>query len=66
MHITINGESHTIAAGLSLRMLIETLQLDLEKIAVEHNLEIIPAGMYHERVVNEGDQIEIVHFIGGG
>lgn len=66
MQVTINGEAHVVSEGLSLSRLLEQLQLDLEKVAVEHNLEIVPASIYHERVVNEGDQIEIVHFIGGG
>jgi thiamine biosynthesis protein ThiS len=45
---------------------VETLGLDLRKVAVERNLEIVPRSIYAQTLLAEGDRIEIVHFIGGG
>jgi thiamine biosynthesis protein ThiS len=46
--------------------LVAALDLDARKIAVERNLEIVPRSVYEVTPLNEGDHIEIVHFIGGG
>jgi sulfur carrier protein len=48
-----------------LGLLIE-LGLDMRKVAVERNEEIVPRSRYHETWLDSGDQLEIVHFIGGG
>lgn len=66
MHITLNGERTHFPESLSLRQMLEGLQLDPDKIAVERNLEIIPHSAYEETWLEESDVIEIVHFIGGG
>lgn len=66
MHITLNGEHTHFPETLSLRQMLEGLQLDPDKIAVERNLEIIPHSAYEKTWLEEGDVIEIVHFIGGG
>jgi thiazole synthase len=46
--------------------LLARLDLDARKIALERNLEIVPRSSYDRMMLGEGDQIEIVHFIGGG
>jgi thiazole synthase len=66
MQITINGESRRLDVPLNLSQLLGTLGLDARKIAVERNLEIVPRSQYGEVLVQEGDRLEIVHFIGGG
>jgi thiamine biosynthesis protein ThiS len=66
MRVTINGETHHLEPGVSLGRLLEQFQLDSDKVAIEHNLHIIPAASCHNVWVNEGDRIEIVHFMGGG
>jgi thiazole synthase len=66
LSLKINGEPREIERPLSVRELLTTLGLDPAKIAVERNLEIVPRSQYAEVTVDEGDRLEIVHFIGGG
>ncbi|HUC17848.1 MAG TPA: sulfur carrier protein ThiS [Acetobacteraceae bacterium] len=51
---------------LSVAGLIAHLGLEVRKVAVERNLEIVPRSLYAETWLAAGDQLEIVHFIGGG
>ena len=64
--ITVNGEHKRIAAGLSLADLASELGLVPEKVAVERNLEVVPRSTLKDVTVEDGDDIEIVHFVGGG
>ena len=66
MQITLNGEARQLDEGVSVRALLVGLGLDPAKIAVERNLEIVPRSTYDQVALNEGDRLEIVHFIGGG
>jgi thiamine biosynthesis protein ThiS len=66
MQLTINGEARRYDALTTLSSLIETLGLDPRKVAIEHNLEIVPRSTYAATPLADGDRIEIVHFIGGG
>ncbi len=66
MQIKINGEPRTVAESLDLAALIEQIGLAGKRIAVELNREIVPHGQYGQRLLNDGDQVEIVHAIGGG
>ncbi|WP_082669904.1 sulfur carrier protein ThiS [Sphingomonas sanguinis] len=64
--ITVNGEHKRVAAGLSLADLANQLGLVPEKVAVERNLEVVPRSTLAQVQVEDGDEIEIVHFVGGG
>ncbi len=64
--ITVNGEHKRVAAGLSLADLASQLGLVPEKVAVERNLEVVPRSTLAQVEVEDGDEIEIVHFVGGG
>jgi thiazole synthase len=64
--ITVNGEHKRVAAGLTITQLAETLGLVPEKIAVERNLEVVPRSTLGQVIVDDGDELEIVHFVGGG
>jgi thiamine biosynthesis protein ThiS len=64
--LTVNGDSMRIPAGLTLAGLIAQLELDTRKVAVERNLEIVPRSTYGVVRLEDGDRLEIVHFIGGG
>jgi len=64
--ITVNGEHKRVTAGLTIRQLAEELGLVPEKIAVERNLEVVPRSTLGEVIVDDGDELEIVHFVGGG
>lgn len=66
MRITLNGENHEVASGLTVEGLLKTLRLEPKKVAVERNLEIVRRSDFGEVCLAEGDRIEIVHFIGGG
>lgn len=64
--LTVNGEPMNVAAGLTVAGLITQLELDVRKVAVERNLEIVPRSTYGDVRLETGDALEIVHFIGGG
>lgn len=66
MQIQVNGEAREINADATLAELIEQLELTGKRIAIELNLEIIPRSEHTETRLNAGDQVEIVHAIGGG
>ncbi|MCI5049707.1 MAG: sulfur carrier protein ThiS [Rickettsiales bacterium] len=66
MQITINGEMKEFPAGATIAQLIAKLELDLRKIAIEINREIISRSQFDETQLTDGDAIEIVEFIGGG
>jgi sulfur carrier protein len=66
MEIYINGESRQVADSLPVSELVEMLDLANRRIAVEVNLEIVPRSTYATHRLQEGDNIEIVHAIGGG
>jgi len=65
MNLTINGESRTASAG-TLSALVEQLGMKPDRVAVELNREIVPRDRWPQTRLNEGDQLEIVHFVGGG
>ncbi|VAV96317.1 Thiazole biosynthesis protein ThiG [hydrothermal vent metagenome] len=66
IEITINGDPHNVKQGQNLDMLLQDLNLDPAKVAVERNLEIVPKTTYQDVIIMAGDRLEIVHFIGGG
>ncbi len=66
MNIILNGEPRQVGEALTLANLIEQLNLAEKRIAVELNREIVPHGQYETHKLKDGDQVEIVHAIGGG
>jgi thiamine biosynthesis protein ThiS len=64
--VIINGDSHSFDQALPLRALLVELGLDPTKVAVERNLEIVVRSTYDDVIIDDGDALEIVHFIGGG
>jgi len=66
LEITLNGETRRLDEAQSVRALLESLGLDPAKIAVERNLEIVPRSTLSEVPVEDGDDFEIVTFVGGG
>jgi thiazole synthase len=64
--IRVNGEHKRVTAGLTLLQLAEELGLVPEKIAVERNLEVVPRSTLGQVTIDDGDELEIVHFVGGG
>ncbi len=64
--LRVNGESRRAAAGTTLAELTASLGLDPAKVAVERNLAVIPRSTYADVTLEDGDELEIVHFVGGG
>ena len=63
--ITVNGDPRRTSAA-TLTALLAELGLDPAKVAVERNLEIVPRSTHADVMLADGDQLEIVHFVGGG
>lgn len=66
MRLQINGESRKVDDVADLAALLAGLEIDAAKVAIELNREIVPRSLYATTPVRDGDQLEIVHFIGGG
>ena len=64
--VIINGEHRRVPGGTSLAQLIAEVGLDPLRVAVERNLENVPRSTFGEVMVEDGDEYEIVHFVGGG
>jgi len=64
--IHLNGDPHELAAPMSVRELLEHLGIDPRRVAVEHNFTILKRDRYAITMIGEGDQVEIVNFVGGG
>ena len=63
--VKVNGEMLDIA-GMTLDVYLETTDYDCRRIAVERNGEIVPKARYSQVVLQEGDNLEVVSFVGGG
>jgi|TARA_R100000541_G_scaffold340_16_gene2437 sulfur carrier protein len=66
MHIQLNGERFELPDGQSVADLLQRLELTGRRLAVELNREIVPRSQHAATTLVEGDQIEVVHAIGGG
>ncbi|HKX22307.1 MAG TPA: sulfur carrier protein ThiS [Rhizorhapis sp.] len=64
--VRINGEHRRVRQGITLAELAGELGLAPEKVAVERNLEVVPRSTLRQVAVEDGDELEIVHFVGGG
>ena len=64
--IRVNGEHRRLASGTSVAEMVNQLGLDPQRVAVERNLEVIPRSTLGQVCVEDGDDYEIVHFVGGG
>lgn len=66
MRIQLNGESFELPDGETVAALLTRLDLTGRRVAVELNLDIVPRSLHAETALTEGDQVEVVHAIGGG
>ncbi|UUR07894.1 sulfur carrier protein ThiS [Sphingomonas glaciei] len=64
--VTVNGEHRRVASGTTIAGLVGELGLDPARVAVERNLAIVPRSTLAQMLVEDGDDYEIVHFVGGG
>ena len=66
MRIQLNGEPCELPDGETVAGLLALQELTGRRVAVELNLDIVPRSQHGETVLKEGDQVEVVHAIGGG
>jgi thiamine biosynthesis protein ThiS len=66
VRVRLNGKDRDIEAGHSVRSLLESLELHPALVVVELNKEILARDAYGDTQVREGDNLELVHFVGGG
>jgi sulfur carrier protein len=66
MRLVINGKEQFFEDSLTLARLIEQLGMKGDRVAVELNRQIVPRTQWAETSLNDGDRLEIVHFVGGG
>ena len=66
MHITLNGQKHELPAPVTVDLLLQSLGIDGRRVAVERNLTVVRRAHYPTEVVADGDEVEIVNFVGGG
>ena len=66
MRLRINGEDKDLAEGSTVADLVASLGLAGRRVAVERNREVLPASLWNAQRLVEDDELEIVHFVGGG
>jgi thiamine biosynthesis protein ThiS len=64
--IRLNGDPYELAEPLTVADLLSRLSIDPRRVAVEHNLVVLRRDAFERTTVNEGDEVEIVNFVGGG
>ncbi len=66
LQITLNGDTHEVAGPLTVADLLTQLEIDARRVAVEHNLVVLKREAFGRTMVQAGDEVEIVNFVGGG
>ena len=64
--VRVNGEPRSVSAGSSIADMLRAVGIDPQKVAVERNREVVPRSTLGDVQVSDGDEFEIVHFVGGG
>ena len=66
VRITLNGDRFELERPMTVAELLAHLDIDARRVAVEHNLSVLKRQTFADIVVREGDDVEIVNFVGGG
>ena len=66
MRIEVNGEAKDVAPDITVGALLSLLGVSDGPVAVERNRQIVPRAAHANTTLSEGDQLEVVHFVGGG
>lgn len=66
VHVVVNGEERELARDATVVTLLEALGLGATLVAVERNGEIVPRASHAATRLEDGDRLEVVHFVGGG
>lgn len=66
MRITLNGDPYELGEPMTISRLLDRLDIDPRRVAVEHNRVVVKRGAYASTTVGADDTVEIVNFVGGG
>ena len=66
MRLVVNGEAQEVEPNTTVKQLLVSLGLGDTLVAVERNEEVVPRARHESTQLNEGDRVEVVHFVGGG
>jgi thiamine biosynthesis protein ThiS len=66
VRIRLNGEERSFPGGTCVRDLLAILEVSTPRVAVERNREILPKASYGSTPLEDGDELEVVEFVGGG
>ena len=66
MNILVNGKEQELDPPVSVKKLLQILDLKGERVAVEVNLKIVDRQKFDDYEIKEGDNVEVIHFVGGG
>ncbi len=66
IQVSVNGETLRVPSGSTVADVLRQLSLDRARVAVEHNLRVVPRAEHASLRLNHGDRLEIVTFVGGG
>ena len=66
INIVLNGEPFELERPVTVSKLLEQLNIDPRRVAVEHNLVVLKRAAYDSTLLKKGDEVEVVNFVGGG
>jgi sulfur carrier protein len=66
MRLVVNGEEQQVDPSTTVKQLLVSLGLGDTLVAVERNQEVVPRAQHESTALEEGDRVEVVHFVGGG
>jgi thiamine biosynthesis protein ThiS len=66
LRIVLNGDPYDVPGPVTIAGLLERLDIDSRRVAVERNLVVLKRALFDTTELSDGDQIEIVNFVGGG
>jgi thiamine biosynthesis protein ThiS len=66
MRLLVNGEEKQVQPSTTVKQLLAALGLADTLVAVERNQEVVPRAQHESTTLDEGDRVEVVHFVGGG
>jgi sulfur carrier protein len=66
MRLVVNGEERQVEPSTTVKQLLTSLGLGDTLVAVERNEEVVPRARHEATALEEGDRVEVVHFVGGG
>jgi len=66
VRVRVNGDERSLGAGTSIAGLLDALGVSTPRVAVERNRAIVPKATYDSTLLKEGDELEVVEFVGGG